>query len=340
MPFLKDILAQAPAVSVLRAAYSTGRLPHALLFAGPEGVGKGTTAEALAQLFLCTSPITSPANSVDGCGTCESCTLFAAGTHSDFHRVYRQLARIEKSEAKARDLSVDVIRDFLLEPASRSAQLGNGKVFLVEEADTMNPQAQNALLKTLEEPHGKTLIILLASQPGALLPTIRSRCQPVYFAPIPDTDLAAYLISHGTSPENAKDLARLAAGSLGLALRLASPELLATVKELESRLTTTLKGTPTPDFPKFLKTAGETLADNLLKADPQGSKDQATRESLILLLRLAGDTCRRFLRVAKSTPGLNKLCAAIDHLTLTQGHLDANVNVSLALQNLSAHLEA
>lgn len=354
MPFLRDILAQDPAISVLRAAFAAGRLPHGLLFAGPEGVGKGTTALALAQLFLCRSPRPDP---VDACGTCTSCTLFAAGTHPDFHRVYRQLARVEKSEAKARDLSVDVVRDFLLVPASRSDQQGNGKVFLVEEADTMNLAAQNSLLKTLEEPSGKTLIILLTAQPGALLPTVRSRCQPVFFAPIPDDVVVAHLTATGVAPDQAKDLARLASGSLGMALRFASPGLLAIARELEFRLTATLTGkSPTSpssspasapagkesagDFPKFLKDSGETLAENLLQADPQGSKDQATRESLVLLLRLAADTCRRYLRQARTSAGLNKLCTAIDHLTAAQSHLEANVNVSLVLQNVTTQLES
>lgn len=339
--FLRDIFAQDPAVSMLRAASAAGRLPHALLFAGPEGVGKGTTAEALSALFLCDSP-----GPDDACGTCTGCTLLAAGTHPDFHRVYRQLARVAKSEAVARDISVDVIRTYLMVPASRSTQLGGGKVFLVEEADAMNIAAQNALLKTLEEPQGRTLIVLLASQPGALLPTIRSRCQPVYFAPIPDEVVAREVLARGIptpTDEQARDAARLGAGSLGIALRFYNDGLLPIARELEQRLTATLtaKNAGAGDgLPKFLKEAGEQLAQKILERDPQGSKDQATRESLGLLLRMGADTCRRYMRLARTTAGLEKLCYAVDRLTAAQSLLDSNVNVNLALQSLAAELEA
>jgi hypothetical protein len=290
---------------------------------------------------------------VEACGKCDSCLLFDApdeagvigngggGTHPDYHRVYRQLVRLQK-DSVARDLSVDVIRDFLVVPASHSSQLGLGKVFVVEEAETMNTQAQNALLKTLEEPAGNTLIVLLTSQSGALLPTIRSRCQPQFFGPIPERVVVEQLVKRGAGEEDARDAARLGEGSLGVAIRLWKDGLLPSIRELEQRITATLSGKGAAggdDLPKFLKQFGETLAEKTLERDPAGSKDQATREALVLVMKLAADHCRRFLRKARTRTGMNRLCTAIDHLTQAQNNIESNAAISLSLQAISAQLE-
>src|SRR5689334_7792852 len=144
-----DILGQPTAVEWLRRAIGADRLPHGMIFSGPAGVGKGTVATVLAARFLCEKP-----KGADPCGTCESCKLMAAGTHPDFLLVYRQLIRLDKKDVVAKDLSVHVVRQYLLEPAAMKSVMNVGKVFVVEEANLMNAQAQNAMLKTLEEPAG------------------------------------------------------------------------------------------------------------------------------------------------------------------------------------------
>src|SRR5689334_7297854 len=179
MSAFNAIFGQSDAIDSLRRAYLADRLPHGLIFAGPTGVGKATTARALAKLFLCEQP-----KSDEPCDRCESCRVFDAGNHPDYHVITKELIRYHDKTGKSKgiDLSIHVIRPELLEPASRKPVMGRGKVFVVEQADLMNPQAQNALLKTLEEPAGRAVIILLTDQPGCLLPTIRSRCQLVRFA--------------------------------------------------------------------------------------------------------------------------------------------------------------
>src|SRR5437868_412052 len=97
-----NILGQSAAIDVLTSAYATDRLPHAMIFAGPRGVGKASAAAALGALLLCHNP-----KSTKPCGKCESCRVMAAGNHPDFHTVYRQLIRLEKKDLKARDLSID-----------------------------------------------------------------------------------------------------------------------------------------------------------------------------------------------------------------------------------------
>ncbi len=336
MADLKDILGQSAAVSVLTSAAGADRLPHALLFAGPAGVGKGTTAAALGRLFLCERPKSGPP---DSCGACASCKLMDGGTHPDYHVVYRQLIRALGKDSVARDISIHVIREFLLAPASRSTALGRGKIFVVEEAERMTTEAQNGLLKMLEEPPGRALMILLTETPGALLPTIRSRCQLVRFAPLSREFVERALSQRGVGAEAAAAAVGLSEGSLGAALRYVEDGLLPIAKELDQRITAALTGKSSGDLAKFLKVSGEALMEKQIERDPDGSKDQATRESLTLLFRLGSGTCRRYLRLARTGAGLEKLCAAIDHLTAAERNVDANVNVSLALQQLAAELE-
>src|SRR5262249_46828703 len=162
------------AIDVILRAIASGRVPHGMIFAGPVGAGKATTARALAAVFLCENPNIKKA---EPCGKCDSCRAFAAGTHPDFHVITKELIRYHDKTGKSKgiDLSINVIRPELLEKAAMKPARNVGKVFVIEQAELMNPQAQNAMLKTLEEPAGRTLIILLTDQPGALLATVRSR---------------------------------------------------------------------------------------------------------------------------------------------------------------------
>ena len=164
-------------------------------------MGKATTAAALARLFLCEQP--------DGhrtCAFCESCRAFNSGLHPDYHVITKELIRFHDKTGKSKgiDLSIHVLRPELIEPAGRKAVMGRGKVFVIEQAEMMNLQAQNSILKTLEEPAGRTIIILLTDQPGALLPTVRSRCQTIRFTALPVTRVASELEQRGSCSGNRK----------------------------------------------------------------------------------------------------------------------------------------
>ncbi len=140
-----------------------GRLPHALLFTGPSGIGKHHLAETFAHYLLCEKP-----QSDLPCGQCKSCLLNQAQTHPDY-------ARIAPEEA-GRAIKVDQIRG-LTEFLSQTSQQGAMKVIVLDGADLLNTNAANALLKGLEEPAKNTLLILVSGQPGKIMATIRSRCQ-------------------------------------------------------------------------------------------------------------------------------------------------------------------
>src|SRR4051794_10964852 len=216
MSTFAHIFGQNDAIDSLRRAYLTDRLPHGLIFAGPTGVGKFTTARALGKLFLCEKP-----NEDSPCNACESCRVFDGGNHPDWHVVTKELIRYHDKTGKSKgiNLGIEVVRAEIVEPAGHKSVMGRGKVFVVEQAEVMTTQSQNALLKTLEEPAGRALIVLLTDQAGSLLPTIRSRCQTTRFAALDVGRVAAELQKRGVDKSTAAKAAALSGGSLGVALK-------------------------------------------------------------------------------------------------------------------------
>jgi len=331
-----DILDHAEPIAWLRSTWGAGRLPHALVFAGPVGVGKATTARALAALFLCEKP----RGDAEPCGTCASCRAMAADVHPDFHVVYRQLIRLEK-DSVARDLSIDVIRRHLLGPANLKPAHGHGKVFVVEEADLMSPQAQNALLKTLEEPAPDTLVILVTDQPDCLLPTIRSRCQLVRFGLLDAKTVQKELARRGVDTSAAADAAAFTEGSLGVALRWLEDGIVERARQLAEQLDAMAAGRPPGEMQDWLKKAADAYAERALARDKLASKDQATREGLATYLRIASNHFRGQLPAvaARDADESERLCAAIDAVVRSEGFLDANVNVALVIQQFVSAME-
>jgi DNA polymerase III delta' subunit len=362
VPLFSDIFGQDAALDWLAKAYRADRLPHGLVFAGPAGVGKATTARALGQVFLCERPVVGlPGTGSTGprpCGACDSCRVFESGNHPDWHVVTKELIRFHDKTGKSKgiDLSIHVIRPELVEKAAHKPAMGRGKVFVVEQADTMNAPAQNALLKTLEEPAGRTLIVLVTDQPDALLPTIRSRCQTLRFAALDAKRSAAELVKRGVAPDVAARAAAYANGSLGTALKWVQDEVVPRADELTTTLGGLFAGRPPIDLPGWLKAAADAYAKKQVERDELGSEDQARREGIGLYLYLAGEACRRRMatladRAAATDPsadgrtagvdeaGLDQACAIVDALRLAETYLEANVNVALVFQQLAATLE-
>lgn len=244
--FFADVRHQDAAVRQVQRALHVDRVPHALIFSGPEGVGKEMLALRLAAVLLCgdpqeTRPPTedprSPSTWLNACGRCVDCGLFAAGNHPDYHRIYRTLNKLHPEKViqnrKAVDLGVEVIRHFLIDPIGHRPARGRAKVYVVAESDRLSSGAQNALLKTLEEPPGHSYLILLSSSGDALLPTTRSRCRRIQFRPLPVDFVAEKLVEKcGVSPSAGRFLAELTSGSLGLAIQRAEEGLLERVPAL------------------------------------------------------------------------------------------------------------
>ena len=183
-----------------------GRIAHAFLLSGPHGTGKRTCANYLTQTILCASP-QAP------CGQCPACKKVMAGLHPDV----QVLGEEEKS------ISVDTIRALRDQLALRPFE-ADRHITLIPRADRMTAQAQNALLKTLEEPAGGNVFFLLTDQPGAMLPTIVSRCRRLRFSPVSVEACAAVLAEKGVEPGRARLAAACAQGAVGRALEIAGDE--------------------------------------------------------------------------------------------------------------------
>lgn len=197
--------------SVLAARAANGTLPHALLLCGPAGLGKRAVTEAFVRARLCGSPREGMA-----CGTCKACKLLAAGTHPD-----RMLVTIEENP-KTHKLRSEIVVDQVRALSARlamAAQLGGWQVAVIDPADAMNAVAQNALLKTLEEPSAASLIVLVADQPSRLSATIRSRCQRLDFTVPAQGEALAWLSARGV--ESAAAVLAAAGGNPGQAWLLA-----------------------------------------------------------------------------------------------------------------------
>ncbi len=328
-----DIFGQDRAIDQIVRAWGADRLPHGLIFAGPTGVGKKLTANTLGGLFLCEKPQGDRA-----CGKCDSCRVYPSGNHPDYHYIYRQLVRIEKSELKARDLSIDVIRPYLLEPASRKPAMNRGKVFVIEEADLMSSGAQNSMLKTLEEPFGRALIILLTNAPDSLLPTIRSRCQLVRFMSLPVEKVKSELARRGYAAQDALEGAVLSEGSLGRAISFIDQGVVAATRELRKRLDGLNAGQGSGDLPDWLREAAKAYAAKQLEIDDKASEDQMTREGLALYLKLMSQYFRRRLTMCEAA-AMEAFCGGIDAIVQAEGFIDSNVNIVLILQALAVRLE-
>ena len=238
MPGLSTIVGQDIAVSRLKAAIRSDRVAHAYLFSGPAGVGKTTTARAFAKAVNCSqndaadprAPFEAGARPVDGdaCEKCQSCRQAESGVHDDIHLVRPGVGSSEADLGDRKgstDILIGQVRQ-LIHRLSLSPSMGRRKVFIVTPAESMNAQAQNALLKSLEEPPRASTLILCAEGAESMLPTIRSRCQVVPFGLVPTEVIRRYLEEQVKMDSgNAAEVAALAQGRLGRALHLAqSPD--------------------------------------------------------------------------------------------------------------------
>ncbi len=201
------------------------RVPHSLLFAGAEGVGKKQFALELAKSFVCQNP-----NSFEACDICAACKradkfTFPKSDDKDAHKevIFSEHADIGLVIPHGKNILVDTVRDLEREANFRPFE-AKARFLLIDEAEKLNTakdNAANALLKTLEEPPPTSYIFLITSRPDALLPTILSRCQTIRFAPIPPKEIENYLLeTKKISPDDAEILAKLSAGSIRHALSL------------------------------------------------------------------------------------------------------------------------
>lgn len=356
---LAAILGHDDPVRILRASIASGRLHHAWIFHGPRGVGKFTTALAFAATIL--DPTSEPGLTGDIAPDPESPVqrLLAAGTHPDLHIITKELAKFhDDPDIRARKLITipkEVVEQHLIRPATLSPVLRNnariGKVFVIDEAELLdrsatNAPTQNAILKTMEEPDGRTVIILVTSSLERLLPTIRSRCQQVRFAPLPPAAMRTWLSRQPDTPER-EELAWLlesSEGSPGEFTTARSAGLYQWHLTVAPMLSDIIRGKDRPELGAMMASLVEEAAKAAVDADKQSSKEAATRQGAYRIFRMVLQSLRNHLRLSLPRPGTpdwnDAACRAIDAVENARRTLEAQINPSFAFEELSTDLAA
>jgi DNA polymerase-3 subunit delta' len=270
---LGDVLGQAQPRALLLRAIVADSVPQSLLFDGPDGVGKRTTALALASAINCRQR----AADGDACGLCSTCKRIARGQHPDVVAVVPN----EKGT-----ITVDMAREVIGQASYRPFE-ARRRVVIVDEADRLLPPAQNALLKTLEEPPPSSIFVLVSARPDALLETVRSRCPRVRFGRLTPADLAEVLVRHGgVSRADAPGLAAMGDGRVSRALAQDSGDLV----EARNAAMALLQGlAPRPPAPVRLRLAQQ-LAEVPKKRGAGTDREVLARrlDALALLVRDLG----------------------------------------------------
>jgi len=221
MPF-RDVIGHRRLIGLLARSINRGTLPPSLILAGPSGVGKRLVAVASAQLLNCTARAlpesggqAAPGIEADSCGVCTACVRIARGMHPD-------VLILEPGDSGS--IRIEQVRETIDHAAYRPFE-GRRRVIVIDDADMMVPAAQNALLKTLEEPPSSSVFLLVTSRPDTLLPTVRSRCPRLRFRALSTDEVVAALVQQGRGELEARTVAAVAGGSIGRALEASAGDL-------------------------------------------------------------------------------------------------------------------
>ena len=322
MAGFKDIVGNEQIIEHLQNAISMGKVSHAYIINGPQLSGKMMIAEAFARALQCEKEGT------DGCGECKSCHQADDHNHPDI---------IYVSHEKPNNISVDDIRtqlnnDIVIKPYSSKY-----KIYIVDEAEKMNQQAQNALLKTIEEPPSYAVILLLTTNQEAFLPTILSRCVQLKLKPLRDFTVKKYLTDNLHIGEADADIyAAFARGNLGKAISLASSE---DFKFLHGEMLHLLKHVKEMDISELLDYIRKMKEENLdiyecLDFMQLWYRDvlmfKVTKDMNLLIFK---DEYKMINETGEKVDyaGLEAILAAID---TARTRLNANVNMELAMELL------
>jgi DNA polymerase-3 subunit delta' len=345
LPAYDDIIGQRRKIEQLERARENGRVAHAYLFFGPDGVGKERVAFAFARALNCASETDAP------CGVCESCKKIGKFAHPDVRLVASEKELVDRElieKEKGRLPSVQIKNaqlDELSDLFRHRPYLGPWKVVIVVDAHLMNSNSQNRFLKTLEEPSADSVIILVTAHPEGLLPTVRSRCQALAFGPLSTDQVANFLRTRlSLDEERARVLAAMAQGSLGRAEAIAQGDILEDRDGL-------VEG--------FSRALGGDLADVLAVAE-EYSKGPKGREVAQDALNLLEIWCRDLLLcklgvsadllvnqdrrevVVDQAAGLSsrRLLEWIENIRRTRSGFRVNANPKMAMESLFLGMRA
>lgn len=344
--FTDQIRGHQPVLEMLQRGLSRGRMPHALLFVGDAGIGKRRVAQHLAECLFCQQ---STADQLVCCNKCSSCRQMAAGTHPDLISVECPPDKailplsliIGKDDQRGRE---GVCYEMSLRPMS-----GDRRIAIIDDADKMNAESANALLKTLEEPTANYLMILIASEIDAILPTIRSRCQTIRFGRLSDEDVVELLIQQQLvdSRDQATQIARLAEGSLETANQLVDDS-------LETLRVNILKPLSQKPFQP------QVFAQSIIQAiDDIGGNTAAQRKTANWILKFCSDFYNQALQYLAGYSSvqhseqlkvyvsgfsgeiedqIEKMGKLLDRMVLTEVQINQNATIALCIESLSEDL--
>jgi DNA polymerase-3 subunit delta' len=303
---LRDVIGHRRIVELIARSLRTGSLPPSLLFAGPAGVGKHLIAVSIAQALNCAAEgharpfadgtVGAPF-AADGCGTCAACARIARGVHPDVLLV---------SPGDTGSIKVEQVREVVEQAAYRPFE-GRRRVVIIDEADTMVPFAQNALLKILEEPPPSSVFILVASRPDVLLLTVLSRCPRLRFRQLSAADVAAALMAHGWERAKAHAVAATADGSIGQALQAEAD---ARVDARDVALRVLIAAAATPDPRRRIECAKE-----LVGKGSSANREQVTGylQAMASILRDVALLSVRGDEGSLANPDIDASLARLDH---------------------------
>lgn len=318
----KDILGNDMVKEHFKKAIEAHKVSHAYILTGEAGMGRKSIANAFAMTLLCEKGKSEP------CMVCHSCKQVLAGSHPDL---------IYVTHAKSASIGVDDIREQINDTIMIRPYSSYYKIYIVDEAEKMTVQAQNAMLKTIEEPPSYAVIILITTNQEAFLPTILSRCVQLKLKPLKDFTVKSYLTEHLKVPEKDAELcAAFARGNLGKAIHLASSE---EFKELYRRVMSLLKNVGSMDIGMLLDCIREIKEQNfdiyeVLDLMQLWYRDvlmyKVTKDMNLLVFkdeyRMINETGQKI-----DYAGLEAILAAID---TARTRLEANVNLDLAMELL------
>ena len=317
-----SIIGQEHIKEHLKVTLTSGKISQAYLITGESMQGKEYIARIFANALVCESP----EGGYDPCGKCRSCKQAATKNHPDI---------ITVTHDKPGTISVDDVRKQIVSDVSIKPYQSSRKIYIMNEAEKMTPQAQNALLKTLEEPPEYVVIILLTTSAAAMLPTVLSRCVQLDMRPVDDRMVKKYLMSEVQIPDYQADICvAFARGNIGKARSLAVSEDFENIREEAVRVLKFIRKMDTSDMIKTLKTLEELKlgVNDFLDIVMIWYRDvllyKATKDSGSLVFRDEGDSIREAAEEC-SYEGIENILGTVEK---TKARLKANVNYELAME--------
>lgn len=323
------IVGQQHPIRLLKIFIRSGKVPHALLFTGDDGVGKTSTAVALAMACNCRTLASRRhrqprIDAVDACGTCASCKKIAGNHHPDILRVAPVSSVIRIGQVRA-----------LLQTLALKPYAADRRVVIIDDAQAMNTEAANALLKVLEEPPDRTLLVLIATQTSDLMPTVVSRCRHIRFAPLDEEAIQQLLTAEDdVPPATAATVAALCDGSITRARQWVDDRWLNHREWLIGVLNDLLAHSPRPDIRNWLA-----LSERLAKKKDRIEESLAIITMWLRDILVAGCDARHVLNrdrldLLTTVAGQVDRAVLIDHVeavSRARRALLANANVRLTL---------